>query len=477
MIFDRVTVPIPENYVPPKQVKKVAPEPVKSSTNNSYSDYTHTHRIGEIKLQTAIKSVLATNDNKWTNLRKHSFTLGGYVAAGLLSEYMAYEKLVEAINQKDCADYTHAHKTIKDALEAGMKIPFDKEATIKEREQWLEENFKKWSSPSESSQDKGESANENPTHETEERNFFCSTGEDILSRGIQEIPTLIDPIFPQVGLVALAGSSDTGKSSWLRQFAIAVSLGDEYFLGWKLNLKHKGAIYVSTEDDELAINYLLNKQTKTRNLVPSNYRNLRFLFDTTNLLDKLDKELSRTPADCVIIDAFTDLYSGSLNQTNEVRTFLNKYKLLSDKHKCLIVFLHHTGKKTEEKEPSKHNLLGSQGFEAKMRLVIELRTDSQQDDIRHLCLVKGNYLSREFKQSSFVLRFDENMLFHQTDERTPFEDLIKADTEREAPEDERISKILKAVEMKNNGFLQDKIAEELGVTKSCVSKWLKKHSP
>lgn len=474
MIFDRVTVPIPENYVPPKQVKKVAPEPVKSSTNGGYSDYTHTHRIGEIKLQNAVKSVQDTNDNKWTNLRRQAYTIGGYVKAGFLSENLAYEKLIEAINQKDCADYNHAHKTIKDALEAGMKVPFDREATIKEREQWLEENFQQWSSQKEATNGKAPNTEEKPPNEADQ--FFCSTGEDILSRGIQEIPTLIDPIFPQVGLVALAGSSDTGKSSWLRQFAIAISLGDEYFLGWKLNLKHKGAIYVSTEDDELAINYLLNKQTKTRDLLPSNYRNLRFLFDTTNLLDKLDKELSRKPADCVIIDAFTDLYSGSLNQTNEVRTFLNKYKLLSDKHKCLIVFLHHTGKKTEEKEPSKHNLLGSQGFEAKMRLVIELRTDSHQDDLRHLCLVKGNYLSREFKQSSFVLRFDENMLFHQTDERTPFEELIKADTEKDAPEDERMKKILKAVEMRKEGFLVDKIAEELGVTKSCVSKWLSKYS-
>jgi RecA-family ATPase len=124
------------------------------------------------------------------------------------------------------------------------------------------------------------------------------------------------------------------------------------------------------------------------------------------------------------------LYSGSLNQTNEVRTILNKYKLLSDKHQCLIIFLHHTGKRTEEKEPGKHNLLGSQGFEANMRLVMELRTDSHQDDLRHLCLVKGNYLSREYKQASYVLRFDENMLFNQTDERTPFEELIKVDTKK-----------------------------------------------
>jgi predicted transcriptional regulator len=37
-------------------------------------------------------------------------------------------------------------------------------------------------------------------------------------------------------------------------------------------------------------------------------------------------------------------------------------------------------------------------------------------------------------------------------------------------------KVLRAVEMRKDGFLLDKIAEELGVTKSCVSKWLAKYS-
>ena len=43
------------------------------------------------------------------------------------------------------------------------------------------------------------------------------TGEMLLSRNIREIPTLLDPLLPKSGLVCLAGSSDTGKSAFLRQ--------------------------------------------------------------------------------------------------------------------------------------------------------------------------------------------------------------------------------------------------------------------
>jgi predicted transcriptional regulator len=111
-----------------------------------------------------------------------------------------------------------------------------------------------------------------------------------------------------------------------------------------------------------------------------------------------------------------------------------------------------------------------------MKLVIELRTDGHQDDLRHLCLVKGNYLSREYKQASYVLRFDENMLFHSTEVRTPFEQLAKGEVEKEEQEDERMQKILKAVQMRKEGYLIQAIADELGVQKSTISKWLAKFS-
>ena len=43
------------------------------------------------------------------------------------------------------------------------------------------------------------------------------TGEMLLNQNIKEIPTLLEPLLPKSGLVCLAGSSDTGKSAFLRQ--------------------------------------------------------------------------------------------------------------------------------------------------------------------------------------------------------------------------------------------------------------------
>jgi RecA-family ATPase len=289
------------------------------------------------------------------------------------------------------------------------------------------------------------------------------SASELLSRNIESIPCLLEPILPKVGLIGLAGSSDTGKSSLLRQLAIWVCVGYDKFLGFQLNSTHRKAIYCSTEDDDFAVSFLLNRANRDLNLTSDKFNGLTFIFDTHNLLEKLEKILSANRVDLIVIDAFTDLYGKSMNDTNQVRTYLNDFSQLAQQYQCLIVFLHHTGKRTEDLIPSKHNLLGSQGFEAKMRLVIELRNDQIEPTKRHLCIVKGNYLPREYKTESFVLDFNENMLFRMTDERRLFEEL-RADNKVEVKE------IVRA--MKENGKTQVEIASELKISQATVSRYL-----
>lgn len=164
------------------------------------------------------------------------------------------------------------------------------------------------------------------------------TGEMLLSRNVQEIPSLLDPLLPKAGLACLAGSSDTGKSAFLRQFSMCVAAGVDSFLGMKLCVTHKSAIYVSTEDDETANAYLMARQNQQLKLQPAELRGLRFLFDSENVVEELERRLSAAPADLVIVDCFSDLYVGSMNESNQVRLFLNQYSQLVNKHKCLIIF-------------------------------------------------------------------------------------------------------------------------------------------
>lgn len=292
-----------------------------------------------------------------------------------------------------------------------------------------------------------------------------TTGEQLLLSEIKEIPTLVYPFLQQTGLACLAGSSDTGKSSILRQLAVAIVTGENNFLGFQINAKHRSVIYVSTEDLERETAYLLSRQTQRYK--PELLKGLRFVFDIENLYSKLDKRLTNKPADLVIIDCFADAYGSDLKDTQRIRNYLHPFQELAQKHQCLFLFLHHTGKRTENFEPSKNNLLSGQGFEAKMRLVIELRADTLNPLHRHLCIVKGNYLPASYKKESYVLQFDEqNFVFSNTGERMPFELLVK-----QADTDNSKAKYEQAKELKEQGYSYEQIANAIGYnSKGSVSK-------
>lgn len=301
------------------------------------------------------------------------------------------------------------------------------------------------------------------------------TALQLFNRADENIPMLLGEIIPKVGTWSLVGSSDTGKSMLLRQLAIAVTR-EAKFLDWPLTPTHRKVVFVSTEDDERATSYLVRKQSQgnIREL-----QNLRFVFDPLDTLAQLEHVLSTEPADLVIIDAWSDVFGQNLNDSNLIRLTLNDYKRLAEKHQCSIGFLHHTGKRTEKLAPSKNNILSGQGFEAKMRLVIELRTDKVDADKRHFCIVKGNYLGKDYKNSSFVLQYNpDKFLFSPTGERTDFEDLaILNDAGKE------IKRIIKPEDMdeaEHTRVLLDVFnGKELGVTelKTRMSdhygKWLK----
>ena len=309
--------------------------------------------------------------------------------------------------------------------------------------------------------------------EAEKQTFrkYLVNGFDMLQTTTEQMDYLMAPLLPRVGMAALVGSSDSGKSTLLRGLAMAISSGAKRYLGFELQPKHHSAIYVSTEDDATAIGALMQRQLEELCTPKEAYATLDFIFDTDNLIENLEAMLEDKPRDLVIVDAFADLYTGPMNENNRVRSFLNIFSQLAIKHNTLIIFLHHTGKRTESLAPSKHNAIGSQGFEAKMRLMMELRPDPTRYDIRHLCVVKGNYLPSEYKHDSFELRFTPSLNFEATGERVPFSMLKERNVEREEAEAERLALVQS---LRDEGKSYREIAEMTEMSKSAVHRLLEK---
>ena len=294
--------------------------------------------------------------------------------------------------------------------------------------------------------------------EREKQTFrkYLVNGYDMLNLSAEQMDCLVEPILPRVGLAALVGTSDSGKSTLLRGLAMAVASGSEEYLGFALRPKHRSAIYISTEDDASAVGVLMQRQLEELGTLKEAYTSLDFVFEIDSLVENLDQMLEDRPRDLVVVDAFADLYTGPMNENNRVRSFLNQFSQLAIKHSVLILFLHHTGKRTEMLNPSKHNAIGSQGFEAKMRIMMELRPDPTQYDLRHLCIVKGNYLPAEYKHDSFVLHFSPGLNFTATGERLPFSCI------RDRSDEEGEDKAALARAMRDEGKTLQQIADALG---------------
>jgi hypothetical protein len=233
---------------------------------------------------------------------------------------------------------------------------------------------------------------------------------------VREIPTLIYPIVPAIGLWSIVGGSDVGKSMWLRQLAIDIATGKETFMGMELKCRYRKVIYIATEDDTATTSFLVQTQTET----PEGLQNIRFHFDPNNIPEYLRSKLEEEPVDLVIIDAWSDVFGENLNDTNLIRQTLNVYRDIANTYRCSIGFLHHVGKNKEEGSPDKNKILSGQGYEAKMRFVAEMKKDSGNEEIRHFCVVKGNYLGKEYKKASIPLFFDDKTFrFSPVNEAAP----------------------------------------------------------
>lgn len=290
--------------------------------------------------------------------------------------------------------------------------------------------------------------------EIEEKPYYSL--KDVLDLGENKIQWLLENVFPKYGVMSLVGSSDTGKSFFLRQICLHICAGKNSFIGRKLSTTHQAAIYVSTEDDLSNMKPLLSKQLAKLGVPDSS--KLKFIFDGANIFKKLEKMIAIQRVDCIVVDAFGDMFRGDLNQSSKVRQYIEGYKNISKKYNCAIIFLHHTGKGKQNIIPSKDNVLGSVGFEGSMRTVVELAKSDKDFENRNLIILKSNYLPQ--KEKSIVLKIPfTDTVFGDENEELPFEDLV-----RSTSSDQKAKRNLRIEQLKSDGYdvfeIQGKLQQE-----------------
>ena len=93
-----------------------------------------------------------------------------------------------------------------------------------------------------------------------------------------------------------------------------------------------------------------------------------------------------------------------------------------------------------------------------MRSVLMLTKDDSDESLRHLCVIKNNYLPESSKSMSYVLRFNEYLSFENTGERVRLNELAT----EEWIEDAKV--------MQENGLPLKEISDRLLKKEFTVSK-------
>ena len=300
----------------------------------------------------------------------------------------------------------------------------------------------------------------------------CYEGEELLKAYSQDMPFLWGKILPKTGLVCFAGESDCGKSAFLRQLAIFnCSYRTGNFLGLKFENDNwrKKSLYISTEDDQHYFAAVLRKQCKELKIEPNQISGLKVIFENDNIIEKIELFQKREHTNLIIIDCLNDILPTQATSAVAIRKFLSKLQRIAEDHQCLIILTHHTNKYARNRRPSKYNLIGSPALEAKCRTVIELRTDPFQRNLKHLCIVKGNYTPDEVKDKSYMLEFTPQLTFKNTGRR------VDIDTLTLMP-DHIADRVEKYNRLRNEGLRGDELAKAMGfASRGSLSVWAKKY--
>jgi KaiC/GvpD/RAD55 family RecA-like ATPase len=249
----------------------------------------------------------------------------------------------------------------------------------------------------------------NKENQKMDKTYF--TGKEVLElKNTKEY--IIEGILPKSTLAGLIGGSDTGKSLFLLQFAISYILNKQ-FLGFDIN-GGKKVLFFSFEDDPHSLNSRLGKLINNISLEERKKvcENIFFECDPDGMEQKIDSHMENHPdTGVIIIDPLAEVLHGAdINSPSSVRESMQFLKKASFQYNATVLFIHHITKSSEEKgKLNKSNSIGSQGIEAKSRLVIEMKKNSNPlSSFIALGIVKGNDVDERYKSSVRTLNLQLN---------------------------------------------------------------------
>lgn len=251
----------------------------------------------------------------------------------------------------------------------------------------------------------------------------------------EELALLIPDLMPAVGLLMLLGEDGIGKTQIARQLLLNIGFGIPEFLGQPINARYGRGMFVATEDSHQDFIKAAKKQVyglkqfeNVKPGTPIDFIEGTNFDDYKQLLTEIERLLSLSKYDVIVIDALSDLFvliNGEINSNTVARQILNPLQAIANRHQTLIIILHHASKSAMKSKRERGQILvekndcqGASAITQKPRTVLALSNDPAENK-NYLHCVKANGLPRKFKETAFKMSFNEESLLHEVIDFAP----------------------------------------------------------
>jgi AAA domain len=291
-----------------------------------------------------------------------------------------------------------------------------------------------------------------------------------------------DVFFQYNELAILFGDTGKGKSILAVSIANAISKG-ESFLGLENAYPAQCVLYYDFElsdkqfqkrySNDLGEMYPFNSNFFIDNMdftdILPKTKNEKF---EDNLVEKIKTDIQETEAKIVVIDNMTFLSTQSAEDSQVALNLMRKLKELKTEAGISVLVLAHTPKRTNPMGITIQDLAGSKHISNFADNVFALGQSNKDKDLRYLIQVKPSRSGElKYDKSNVILceieKQDNYLTFHPKGNAVEYELLRSGDSDNE---DDLIDH---AKELKAKGMSYRNIADELGVSKSKVGRWLK----
>lgn len=194
---------------------------------------------------------------------------------------------------------------------------------------------------------------------------------DELVEDAEEISWLVDGLLSDGGFSLIVGPPKGGKSTLVRQAALAVAQGQP-FLG--RNVTQGGVLYLTFEEQD----GLLKSQFNAAGRQPGDDIRIHVgnVFENKEVIyDDLEAAINEYGPSLVVLDTIFDAFQlESINDYGEVKETLARLRTIARETGCHIIGVHHTNKAGE----GNNSIMGSNGIHAALDCLIRFVQEGER---------------------------------------------------------------------------------------------------